>query len=155
MRPHPRLFSIRTLLWIAFAGCLVILLSLTPPGRFAIGLIHPCIDSTKQVLHDSSGIEFTVVEISCDTFGNDVSHNVFASTSANPRRTLLFKYGPDERSPLPQIVVDGKTILISIDSIAELMKQTDRYDSYAIQYHIKHAEFPSPAAARRSGDSTT
>ena len=131
MRPHPRLFSIRTLSWVVFAGCLVILLSLTPPGRFAVGLIHPCIDSTKQVLHDSSGIDFTVVETSCDTLGNDVSHNVFASTSGNPSRTLLFKYGPDERSPLPQIVVVGKTILISIDSVADLVKQTDRYDCCA------------------------
>ncbi len=155
MRLHPGLFSIRTLSWIAFAVCLVILLSMTPPGRFAVGLMHPCIDSTKQVLHDSSGIDFTVVETACDTFGNDVSHNVFASTSGNPRRTLLFKYGPDERSPLPQIVVDGKTILISIDSIADLVKQTDRYDSYAIQYHIKHVEFPPAPARRRSGDSTT
>ena len=152
MRP----LSIRSLLWIASAGVSLLLLSLTPPGRFAVGLIHPCIDSTKQVLHDGrSGIDLTVVETSCDTLGNDLSHNIFASSTGNPRRTLLFKYGPDERSPLPQIVVGEKTILISIDSVAELMKQTDRYKSYAIQYRVKHVEFPSGPTAHRSVDSAT
>jgi hypothetical protein len=88
-----------------------------------------------------------------DTFGNDVSQNIFASTSANPRRALLFKYDLDERSSPPQIVVDGKTILISIGSVSDLMTQTDRYDSYVIQYRIKRVGFPSVSVLRRSGDS--
>jgi hypothetical protein len=151
MHPLKKLLSTRTL-WIAFAGCLIFSLRLTPPGRLAIGLMHPCIDSIKQVLHDRSGIDFTLVETSCDTFGNDLSHNVYASTSENPRRTLLFKYGPDERSPLPQILVNGKTILISVDSVDDVMKQIDRYDAYAIEYRINHVGFPAAFAPRKPGN---
>jgi hypothetical protein len=106
----------------------------------------PCIVTVQSVLKDPSGIVFTVSETACDGFGNDAATTISASNKGS-EQTILVKYGPDERSRPPQIAVqEGNKIVISIDSVASLFKQVSQYGSYAIEYHIKHVEYPSAQA---------
>lgn len=101
-----------------------------------------CTDTVKSVLKDSSGIVFTVSETSCDSFGNDAAVTISASEKGS-QKLVLIKYGPDERSRPPHIVVNGgKNIVISIDSVAELFRQEIKFGSYVVIYEIGHVEFP-------------
>jgi hypothetical protein len=97
--------------------------------------------------NDGSGIRFVLSENSCDTLGNDVSSTIYASDIGGKHREVLMRYGPDERSPPPQITVEeNKTIVITIASILDLIEQKTKYKSYAIVYHIGHVEYPAQKA---------
>lgn len=101
-----------------------------------------CIDTPVAELFDPSGIHFFVKDTACDSFGNDMSESVLAARGAGGRKTLLFKFGPDERSPPPRITVKGgKTIVIQVDSVLDIIYQATTYDSYAIEYAVSHVEY--------------
>jgi hypothetical protein len=103
---------------------------------------HSCIDTPKKEFRDPSGVQISIVDTACDTLGNDLSESIFASQGPSTPKQLLFKYGPDERSQLPRVSVrDGNVIVISVDSILDVIFQATRYGSYTIVYEVKHIEY--------------
>jgi hypothetical protein len=111
----------------------------------AVGQIGPaCIRTTKMTQDEAAGIRFVLSENSCDTFGNDVSSTIYASDIDGKHRVALVKFGPDERSPPPQITVDqNKAIVITIASVLDLIQEKTKYKSYTITYRIGHVEYPA------------
>lgn len=118
---------------------LTLLLFVVPGSSEASG---QCTETVRSVFTDPSGLTFTVAETDCDSLGNDAAVTISASEKGS-QPVVLAKYGPDERSRPPHIVVEsGKTIVISIDSVAELFRQEARYGSYTVVYNIGHVEYP-------------
>jgi hypothetical protein len=66
----------------------------------------------------------------------------FAFVGHGDSKTTLFKYGPDDRSGMPRIAVQGNRIVIEIDSVLDISRQENRYKTYAVDYKIKHVEYP-------------
>jgi hypothetical protein len=96
---------------------------------------------------ESQGVRFVLSENDCDAFGNSVYSTIYASDAQGHHRVALIKFGPDPRSAPPMISIeDDKTIVIAIDSVAELVQQTTAYGVYKVVYRIKHVVYPSPKA---------
>jgi hypothetical protein len=96
---------------------------------------------------ESRGIRFVVSENDCDIFGNSVYSTIYASDPRGHHRIALIKYGPDPRSPPPTITIkDDKTIVIAIDSVAELVQKTTTYGAYTVVYQIKRVVYSNPQA---------
>lgn len=110
-------------------------------GQFA----DACIRTTTMTQDESRGIRFVVSENDCDTFGNSVYSTIYASDAQGHHRIALIKYGPDPRSPPPTITIkDDKTIVIAIDSVAELVRKTTTYGAYTVIYQIKRVVYSNP-----------
>jgi hypothetical protein len=106
-----------------------------------------CIRTTKMTQDESQGVRFVLSENDCDAFGNSVYSTIYASDAQGHHRVALIKFGPDPRSAPPMISIeDDKTIVIAIDSVAELVQQTTAYGVYKVVYRIKHVVYPSPKA---------
>lgn len=104
-----------------------------------------CIRTITMTQYVSQGIRFVVSENDCDVFGNAVYSTIYASDAQGHHRVALIKYGPDERSPQPSISIEGgMTIVIAIDSIVDLVSQTNVYGSYRVIYRIKRVVYPTP-----------
>lgn len=120
---------------------------------FFCGTVHAedkftgtCIRTTKMTQDESQGIRFVLSENDCDTFGNSVYSTIYASDSQGHHRVALIKFGPDPRSPPPTISIDNKTIVIAIDSVAELVQKTTKYGEYAVVYQIKRVVYSNRQA---------
>ena len=91
---------------------------------------------------ESQGIRFVLSENDCDTFGNSVYSTIYASDAQGHHRVALIKFGPDPRSPPPTISIqDDRTIVIAIDSVAELVQKTTKYGEYTVVYQIKRVVY--------------
>jgi hypothetical protein len=77
----------------------------------------------------------------CDLVGNTTATTIQAYGQGDSK-TTLFKYGPDDRSGAPQITVQANRIVIEIDSVLAISLQENRYKTYAVDYKIKHVEYP-------------
>jgi hypothetical protein len=96
---------------------------------------------------ESQGIRFVLSENDCDTFGNSVYSTIYASDAQGHHRVALIKFGPDPRSPPPTISIeDNKTIVIAIDSVAELVHKTTMYGAYRVVYQIKRVVYSTRQA---------
>ena len=127
----------------ATARSLLVLLQCAPLACCgAPDFAQSCIDTPKGEFRDPSGVHIFIVDTACDTLGNDLSESIFASQGPGTSKQLLFKYGPDERSPLPKVrVSNGKVIVISVDSILDVIFQATQYGSYSIVYEVDHIEY--------------
>lgn len=107
-----------------------------------------CVRNTKMTQNEPQGIRFVLSENDCDTFGNSLFSTIYASDPQGRHRVALITFGPDTRSPPPMISIDekDKTIVIAIDSVAELVKQTNAYGAYKVIYRIKHVVYPPSKA---------
>ena len=106
-----------------------------------------CIRTTKMTQDESQGIRFVLSENDCDTFGNSVYSTIYASDAQGHHRVALIKFGPDPRSPPPTISIeDNKTIVIAIDSVAELVHKTTMYGAYRVVYQIKRVVYSTRQA---------
>jgi hypothetical protein len=86
-------------------------------------------------------LTFVITETNCDLVGNTTATTIEAYGLGAPK-TTLFKYGPDDRSGMPQIAVQGNRMVIEIDSVLDISRQENRYKNYAVDYRIKHVEYP-------------
>lgn len=110
-------------------------------------LTGACIRTTMMTQDESQGIRFVLSENDCDTFGNSVYSTIYASDAQGHHRIALIKYGPDPRSPPPTITItDDKTIVIAIDSVAELVRKTTTYGAYTVVYQIKRVVYSNRQA---------
>ncbi len=101
-----------------------------------------CIRTTKMTQDESQGIRFVLSENDCDTFGNSVYSTIYASDAQGHHRVALIKFVPDPRSAPPTISIENdKTIVIAIDSVAELVQKTMTYGAYSVVYQIKHVVY--------------
>jgi len=104
-----------------------------------------CIRTTTMTQYESQGIRFVVSENDCDALGNTVYSTIYASDAQGHHRVALIKFGPDERSPPPEISIDDdKTIVIAIDSVVDLVQQTNAYGSCRVIYKIRQVVYPTP-----------
>jgi hypothetical protein len=79
--------------------------------------------------------------------GNSVYSTIYASDAQGHHRVALIKFGPDPRSPPPTISIkDDKTIVIAIDSVAELVQETTTYGAYTVIYQIKRVVYSNRQA---------
>jgi hypothetical protein len=117
---------------------------------FAIGAGIPllgscsssCISKEKASINDPSGLTFVITETNCDSFGNDTAVTIDAG-AGDSGKTTLFKFDPDERSGTARISVEGgKTIVVEIDSVAEILRQESRYKAYDVRYKIGEVVYP-------------
>lgn len=129
---NPQMRSVATACTAAMLGAIV-----------TGGCSKACITTEEAVVHDPSGLTFTVKSTSCDTLGNDVATSIYASDSSGSSPQSIMKYGPDDRSSLPRITLAGQTITIAIDSVAEVITQEHRFHGYDVSYKIAHVEYPS------------
>ena len=100
-----------------------------------------CISKEKARINDPSGLAFVITETNCDSFGNDTAVTIDAG-AGDSGKTTLFKYGSDERSGTACISVEGGTIVIEIDSVAEIVRQESRYKAYDVRYKIGEVVYP-------------
>jgi hypothetical protein len=104
-----------------------------------------CIRTTTMRQYEPQGIRFVVSENDCDVLGNTVYSTIYASDAQGHHRVALIKFGPDERSPPPEISIqDEKTIVIAIESVVDLVQQTNAYGSYRVIYKIGRVVYPTP-----------
>lgn len=130
----------------AVAYLLICLLGTSP---FFCSTVHAednftgtCIRTTTMTQYEPQGIRFVVSENDCDTLGNSVYSTIYASDAQGHHRVALIKFGPDPRSPPPTISIeDDKTIVIAIDSVAELVQKTTKYGEYSVVYRIKRVVY--------------
>ena len=94
------------------------------------GCSSPCSSTERTLLRDTTGLVFTAVDTSCDSIAKDETVSIYVADGT--ARSLLMKYDPDPRSGGPQITIDGNNIAISVDSVAELISQTERFQSYKV-----------------------
>jgi hypothetical protein len=100
-----------------------------------------CISKEQAKINDPSGLTFVITETNCDLVGNTTATTIQAYGQGDSK-TTLFKYGPDDRSGAPQITVQANRIVIEIDSVLAISLQENRYKTYAVDYKIKHVEYP-------------
>jgi hypothetical protein len=88
-------------------------------------------------------LTFVVTETNCDYFGNDPAVTIDAYGQAESGKCTLFKYGSDERSAKPRISVqEGKSIVIEVDSVADIIREERRYKAYDVIYKIGRIVYP-------------
>jgi hypothetical protein len=120
-------------------------LSVCNPAHAGVLDSAACIRTTTMTQYESQGIRFVVSENDCDTLGNSVYSTIYASDAQGHHRVALIKFGPDERSPPPDISIqDDKTIVIAIDSVVDLVQQKNTYGSYKVIYRIRQVVYPTP-----------
>jgi hypothetical protein len=114
---------------------------LTSAGLLLEGCGPACISKEQAKISDPSGLTFVITETNCDLVGNTTATSIEAYGQGDSK-TTLFKYGPDDRSGMPQVAVQGNRIVIEIDSVLDISRQENRYKTYAVDYKIKHVEYP-------------
>jgi hypothetical protein len=110
-------------------------------GLLLSGCGPACISEEQAKISDPSGLAFVITETNCDLVGNSTVTTIEAYGQGDSKTTLL-KYGPDDRSGMPTIAVQGNRIVIEIDSVRDVSRQENHYKTYAIDYKIKHVEYP-------------
>jgi len=114
---------------------------LASAGLLLEGCGPACISKEQAKISDPSGLTFVITETNSDLVGNTTATTIEAY-GEGASKTILFKYGPDDRSGMPQIAVQGNRIVIEIDSVMDISRQENLYKTYAIDYKIKHVEYP-------------
>jgi hypothetical protein len=114
---------------------------LASAGLLLAGCGPACISKAQAKISDPSGLTFVITETNCDLVGNTTATAIEAYEQ-DDSKTALFKYGPDDRSGMPQISVQGNRIVIEIDSVLDISGQENHYKTYAVDYKIKHVEYP-------------
>jgi hypothetical protein len=114
---------------------------LASAGLLLEGCGPVCISKEQAEISDPSGLTLVITETNCDLVGNTTATTIEAY-GEGASKTILLKYGPDDRSGMPQIAVQGNRIVIEIDSVMDISRQENRYKTYAVDYKIKHVEYP-------------
>ena len=114
---------------------------LASAGLLLAGCGPACVSEEQAKISDPSGLTFVITETNCDLVGNSTATTIEAYGQGDSK-TTLFKYGPDDRSGAPQIAVQGNRIVIDIDSVLDISLRENRYKTYAVDYKIKHVEYP-------------
>ena len=118
---------------------------LASAGLLLEGCGPACISKEQAKISDPSGLTFAITETNCDLVGNTTATTIEAYGQGDSK-TTLFKYGPDDRSGMPQIAVQGNRIVIEIGSVLDISLQENRYKTYPIDYQIKHIEYSQKIA---------
>jgi hypothetical protein len=114
---------------------------LASAGLLLEGCGPACISKEQAKIIDPSGLTFVITETNCDLVGNTTATTIQAYRQGDSK-TALIKYGPDDRSGAPRIAVQANRIVIEIDSVLDISLQENRYKTYAVDYKIKHVEYP-------------
>lgn len=97
-----------------------------------------CSTESKRQIHGLGGLDFEISATDCDGFGGSYALSVLVAKAGAGDKTLLFKYSPDYRVPLPEIAVDRQnaTIRISVPEIESIYSRSDRWRDMEIKYDI-------------------
>jgi hypothetical protein len=104
-----------------------------------------CTVQKEADLPDISGLHFQLTRMSCDTFGNDVSVSLVVSKITIDKGDVIFKYDPNERSPIPTVALDGNHMQIAIPSVASIYFQAQEWQGLNIDYDIGSVLYPAAA----------
>jgi len=108
-----------------------------------------CVSEDLKTIPNLSGMRFKVEYTNCDAFVKDEAVSVYVARAdreadswfakwAN-RRTLIFRYDPGRKNPLPSIEASGKDrILISVPEVSSVILQSRRWHNVSIEYKIEH-----------------
>lgn len=108
-----------------------------------------CVTEDVKSIADLSGMKFTIEYTNCDAFVKDEAVSVYVAQAervgdswfakwAN-RRTLVFRYDPGSKNPLPSVQAIGKDrILISVPEVSSVIRQRRKWRSVSIDYKIEH-----------------
>ena len=93
-------------------------------------------------LPDISGLHLLLIRMSCDTFGNDVSVSLVVSKKPTSKGDIIFKYDPNERSPIPTVALTGSHMQIAVPSVSSIYFKAQKWRGLSIDYEIGSVVYP-------------
>ena len=98
---------------------------------------YACLDTVREKIANTSGLDFEVVETDCDVLAKDAATSIFISTRGQTTRELMFKYVPSNYAAVPLITaIDDRTIRVSIERVSDVLCRNDTLQSLTIEYVI-------------------
>jgi hypothetical protein len=102
-----------------------------------------CMVQKEADLPDISGLHFQLTRTSCDTFGNDASVSLVVSGNPADKGDVIFKYDPNERSPVPTLALAGNHLQIAVPSVSSIYFKAQKWRGLSIDYEIGSVLYPT------------
>src|SRR5216684_3227218 len=94
---------------------------------------YTCVTIVQQKVRDVSGYDFEISK----TINCDVAINVVAAKIGQPKKTLIFKFGPPVHDAIPTITsIDHDSVQISIRRVPFIFCRTDKWEALTVKYDI-------------------
>jgi hypothetical protein len=100
-----------------------------------------CVSHPLGLLPDVDGVHFRAIRTDCDTIAKDSGVSIIASRDGSRTDTLLLKYDPFDDS-IPQILIEGGTIVIHLNRISSILEKSDRWDSFKVIVKADRIDYP-------------
>jgi hypothetical protein len=106
-----------------------------------------CTVQNEADLPDISGLYFQLTRMTCDTLAKDISVSLVVSRNRTDTSDVIFKYWPNERSPIPTLALAGNHLHIVAPSVASIYYKAQQWQGLTIDYDIGSVVYPTAKTA--------